>query len=185
MCGMRHPYTPPAKCIVVDCPWKFGDTLPGPKRGASKHYDVMTVEELCAFKLPPIDQRAIMFFWRVASMQDEALRVINAWGFQVKSELVWNKTTKHGKRQFGMGRYVRMEHEVCLIAVNDGTYPVNDKAIRSTFAAPVGRHSVKPDEFFEIVERLVGDVPRVELFARKRRPGWTCYGNELTGETNV
>lgn len=180
---MRHPITPAAKCLVVDCPWKFGDTLPGPKRGASKHYDVMDVDELCAFKLPPIDQRAIMFFWRVASMQDEALKVINAWGFTVKSELVWIKTTVTGKRHFGMGRYVRMEHETCLIAVNNTSYTVEDKAIRSTFSAPVGRHSEKPDEFFELVERLVGDVPRVELFARKRRPGWMCYGNELPKET--
>lgn len=186
--SMRRPYTPaPVKALVVDCPWQFGDSLPGNTRGASKQYKTLTVDELCVFKLPVLADNAIMFFWRVASMQSEALQVIKAWGFEVKSELVWIKKTKHGKRHFGMGRYVRMEHETCLICVrgnasNKGkttSYHVNVHDVHSTFEAPIGRHSEKPDRFYEIVEQLVGDVVKAELFARRTREGWHVFGNQV------
>jgi N6-adenosine-specific RNA methylase IME4 len=140
----------------------------------------MTVEEICDFPLPPITIDATLFLWRVASMQEEALFVARAWGFRVDTELVWLKRTKNGKRHFGMGRTVRAEHETCLIAHRyDGIRPFTfDSSIRSTFEAPVGRHSEKPDEFFKIVERLRRG-PYCEIFARKRREGWTSIGDEI------
>lgn len=188
----------PVSLIVADCPWKFGDKLPGTKRGAERNYRVLTVDELCAYEIPMGDTlwsvancpgimpSAILCFWRVASMQEEALRVMRAWGFTCKSEIVWRKRTKNGKRHFGMGRYVRMEHEVCLIGARGAALSlVQRKNVRSTFAAPMpldaeGRviHSAKPDRFFQIVERLFAG-PRLELFARKRREGWIQYGDQL------
>lgn len=167
-------------CIAADPPWKFGDSLPGPGRGAAKHYDVMDSAGICNFALPPLADDAVLFCWRVASMQQEALDVVKAWGFVVKSELVWRKVTKNGKRWFGMGRYVRAEHETCLIATR-GRPQILSHSIRSVFEAPAGRHSEKPDEFFRIVEELCPG-PRVELFARRHRANWTCYGNELPDE---
>jgi N6-adenosine-specific RNA methylase IME4 len=167
-------------CIAADPPWKFGDKLPGDGRGAEKHYGVMDAADICRFALPPIADDAVLFCWRVAAMQQEALDVVKAWDFTLKSELVWKKLTKHGKRWFGMGRYVRAEHETCLIATR-GRPQILDRAVRSVFEAPAGRHSEKPEEFFQIVERLCGG-PRVELFARRHRANWTCYGNELTAE---
>ncbi len=95
-----------------------------------------------------------------------------------KAELVWRKVTKHGKRWFGMGHYVRNEHETCLIAVR-GSMPVADKAIRSTFEAVCGEHSRKPDEMYEIIERLYPNARYLELFARRLRPGWTAIGDQL------
>lgn len=167
-----------ASVLVADPPWKFGDALPGPGRGAAKHYDVMDIDALCRFELPDLAADAVLFMWRVAAMQEEALRLVRAWGFTLKSELVWLKTTKNGKRWFGMGRYVRAEHETCLIATR-GRPVIKSRSVRSTFAAEAGRHSAKPERFFEIVEQLC-DGPYVELFARRHRPGWTCLGNELT-----
>lgn len=105
--------------------------------------------------------------------------MIDAWDFTVKSEIVWKKLTPAGKRHFGMGRQVRMEHEVCLIATS-GTPKTLDKSIRSIFEAPTGRHSEKPDEFYRIVERMK-EGPYCELFARKFRRGWSSFGNELPG----
>lgn len=121
-------------------------------------------------------------------MQEEALRVVRAWGFVPKAEIVWLKKTVNGNRHFGMGRQVRMEHEVCLIATR-GTPMVQSNSVRSTFttdeewegsvfAARVGRHSEKPEAFYDIVEQLVYG-PYCELFARRQRPGWTCMGNEM------
>ena len=167
----------PARVLVADCPWKFGDKLPGKGRGAESHYRVLSIDDICNFELPPIADDAILFLWRVSAMQEEALRVVRAWGFTPKSEMVWLKRTKTGKRWFGMGRYVRAEHESCIIAARGRCQPLV-RSVRSTFEARAGKHSEKPDNFYRIVESMY-DGPRVELFARKHRPGWECFGDEL------
>jgi N6-adenosine-specific RNA methylase IME4 len=170
---------PRASVLVADPAWQFGDRLPGLARGADKHYATMSIEDICALELPPLADDCVLFLWRVASMQDEALRVIRAWGFNgPKSELIWLKRTVKGNRWFGMGRYVRAEHETCLIATRGR--PTRKAAnVRSTFEAINWGHSEKPDEFYNIVEALY-DGPYTELFARNpvRRPHWTYLGDE-------
>ena len=169
--------------LVADPPWRFNDRLG--TRGAEHNYPTMSREDLLGFELPPLTDDATLFLWRVASMQQEALDVVRGWGFApVLSELIWLKKTTYGKRWFGMGRTVRMEHEVCLIAKR-GNPPNLDNAVRSTFEtdcdgfeARALAHSAKPDTFYEIVE-LLRAGPYVELFARRHRAGWTCLGNEL------
>jgi N6-adenosine-specific RNA methylase IME4 len=163
--------------VLADPPWKFDDALPGAGRGAAKHYCCLSVEELCAFPLPPITDDCVLFLWRMAAMQQEALDVIAAWGFTLKTEIVWNKLTTHHKRWFGMGRIVRNAHEVCLVGTR-GRPVRRSRSIRSTFDARVGRHSEKPAAFYELVEALY-DGPYVELFARRRRPGWTSLGDQV------
>lgn len=165
------------RVLVADPPWPFEDALPGDTRGAAKNYALMSVKEIQCFSLPPMYEDSTLFLWRVASMQQEALDVIRAWDFEVKSEIVWKKLTNTGKRFFGMGRTVRMEHEVCLVATS-GTPATRNKSIRSIFEARVRGHSEKPEEFYDLVEQL-RDGPYCELFARRHRAGWTCYGNEL------
>jgi N6-adenosine-specific RNA methylase IME4 len=207
----------PFRVVAADPAWKFGDKLPGDGiRGAGKHYDVKTVEDICRLQLPPIHDDAHLFMWRVSAMQQEALDVVRSWGFVVKSELVWLKRTKNGKEHFGMGRHVRLSHEICLIATRGrgagiknksqrstfttehdlddpavlsaleggelGNYAVTDATGGGTFEGVVGRHSRKPDEFFRIIEDLCEGTPRVELFAREARPGWTVIGNQVVGQ---
>jgi len=174
----------PASVMLADCPWKFGDSLPGNSRGAAKQYDVLDVESLKAFPLPPMADTSILFFWRVSAMVEEAYQVVRAWGYVPKSEIVWEKLTKTGKPWFGMGRYVRASHETCIVGTR-GSFKVKDRGVRSRFSAPVptdsdGKiiHSAKPDEFYALIERLA-DGPYVELFARRRREGWEQFGNEL------
>lgn len=170
--------------LVADPPWKFNDRLPGKTKGAERHYPCMSVEDICRFPLPPLADNCVLFLWRVASMQQAALTVAWTWGFTIKSELVWLKKTSQGNRWFGMGRTLRAEHEICLLATR-GFPRVQNHSTRTSFvtdcegfSAQVGRHSEKPEEFYKIVESLyVG--PYVELFARRQRPGWTCFGNEL------
>lgn len=165
--------------VVADCPWKFGDKLPGPGRGAEKHYQCMDVAALCAFELPPIADDAWLFFWRVGSMQREALQVIEAWGFNPPtSDIVWVKTTKTGKLRMCMGRSVRNCHEVALVCKR-GKPKVHSAAVRSVIYAPLGAHSEKPQAFYDAVEKLTGpDANRVELFGRRQRKGWTVMGDE-------
>lgn len=163
--------------VAADPAWKFGDKLPGKTRGAERNYNTMHIVQIMAFPLPIIADDAHLFLWRVAAMQQEALDVIKAWDFELKSEIVWKKLTKNGKRWFGMGRQVRMEHEVCLIATR-GRPKRLSRSVRSMFEAKVRRHSEKPEEFYDIVEKLVAG-PYVELFARRHRAGWTCIGDEV------
>lgn len=164
------------RVLVADPPWSFTDRLPGPGRGAVKHYQTMSVEEICRFQVPPMYLDSTLFLWRVAALQQEALQVLDAWDFELKAEFVWKKLTRTGKRHFGMGHHVRAEHEVCLIATSGRPATLN-KSIRSIFEAPVGRHSEKPEEFYKTVERMRSG-PYCELFARHQRPGWTCLGLE-------
>lgn len=189
------PVVEPFSVIAADPPWRFSDKLPGAGRGAEKHYDVMTVGDICRLTLPPIADNAHLFLWRVSSMPQEALDVIKAWGFVVKSELVWLKRTKTGKRHFGMGRHVRLEHEICHIATRGRGAGIKNRSQRSTFVselylddegggsfeAAVDKHSRKPAEFFEIVENLCDSDRRLELFSRESRPGWTTLGNQVPG----
>src|SRR5688500_14613398 len=109
------------RVLVADPPWSFGDKLPGAGRGAEKHYDVLSVDDICAFAVPPTEPDALLFLWRVSSQQEEALRVVRAWGFKPHSEIVWDKLTVGGKPFFGMGRIVRGSHETCIIATKGRT----------------------------------------------------------------
>lgn len=163
--------------IVADPPWQFGDKLPGANRGAGKNYSTLNVAELHGF-LEGLDLASDcrLFLWRVASMQQEALDVMKAWGFTLKTEIVWQKLTSSGLPWFGMGRTVRASHETCLVGVR-GKPPVLNRSTRSVFSAPYTGHSRKPETFFDLVETL-SPGPYVELFARRQRPGWVCLGDE-------
>lgn len=180
----------PYRVIAADPPWKFGDKLPGKGRGASKHYSVMSTDDLCMLELPPIADDALLFMWRVAAMQQDALNVMHMWGFELKSELVWVKTKQgvvvedctEGDLAFGMGRYTRHCHEVCLIGARGkaASKVVKGHSTRSVFFAEREEHSKKPEKFFHIVEEMTGgEGPYLELFSRRQRPGWVCLGDEL------
>ena len=138
---MSEPY----HTMVADPPWHFDDALPGPGRGAVKHYELMTIDDVRAYMMTEelnevCSNDCRLFLWRVSSMQEEALSVVRAWGFVPKSEMVWLKKTKKGKRHFGMGRTVRNEHESVIIAER-GHPPRLSASIRSTFRARAGERA--------------------------------------------
>jgi N6-adenosine-specific RNA methylase IME4 len=168
------------RVLVADPAWGFRDKLPGRGRGAAKHYRVQTLDEIKAFELPKMAPDSWLFLWRVAAMQREAIEVMDAWGFRLVSEVAWVKTRKDGQPHGGgMGHYVRNSHEVCLIGVRGKASAMRlSKAVPSVIFARSMRHSEKPEAFYQLVERLVPG-PRVELFARRRRRGWKCFGDEL------
>lgn len=178
------------RVLCLDPPWRFGDALPGKKRGASRNYDTMTVEQLCDMRLPDLADDCYLFMWRVSAMVEEAYLVMRHWGFVPKSEIVWQKQTRKGLPWFGMGRTVRAAHETCIVAARGRPRPLV-RNVRSIFAAPVPDdpanpkrylHSGKPEDFYRLVETLAPG-PYVEMFARRRRAGWICSGNELAPES--
>ena len=176
--------------IVADPPWAPRDKLPGKTRGAARQYDVLPTPKICSFLVDSdiaVADSALLYLWRLASMQRDALDVAEAWGFDVKAEVVWRKLTKTGKPWFGMGRYVRNSHETCLIAARGRAASlVASHSVRSEFPAPVpvdaaGRyiHSAKPERFWtDIVEPMTTGYG-LEIFARQRRLGWDAIGNQL------
>lgn len=196
-----------ARVLAADPPWKFGDRLPGKKRGAAKHYACMPTNEIMRFPLPPLAPDAYLFLWRVAAMQEEALQVSRAWGFRPVAEWPWVKTRicrkcrgagflytaqrpirewcercegRGWRIHMGMGHHSRGSTESCLVAVRGRPHPLV-KNERNILFAPIGAHSEKPREFYEKVERFAAG-PYVELFARRRRNNWLCLGDELPKE---
>lgn len=180
---MSPPQGSPFACVVADPAWSFDDKLPGPGRGAEKHYEVMSVDDVCNLALPEIAEDAYLFLWRVASQVPEAYRVAQAWGFVPKTELVWVKKTRTGKRWFGMGHHLRAEHETCIVAVR-GRPKRSNANTRTVFEAQAWRHSEKPEEFYRIVEAFAPG-PRLDLFSRREREGWTCIGTDLGSRLEV
>ena len=125
--------------------------------------------------------RTACFFCGLRSPQlPEALRLINAWGFTYKSvAFVWLKKNRKSESWFyGLGFWTRGNAEVCLLATRG--HPKRQAAnVHQFIIAPIQEHSRKPDEARDKIVALMGDVPRVELFARQSPPGWDVWGNEV------
>ena len=142
------------------------------------HYPCMPTEEICALHIwgrPVKDiaaKDAVLFLWTTNAHLLEARKVIDAWGFIYKSNFVWRKD------KIGLGYYVRTQHEILLIAVrgNIGT-PKPANRPPSVIEAPRRKHSQKPDEVYELIERMYPGLPKLELFARNTRPEWASWGN--------
>lgn len=112
-------------------------------------------------------------------MLREALDLIEAWGFQYKTiAFNWIKQNKSGNGLFwGLGNYTRSNSEICLLATKGKPKRVS-AAVHSVVISPIERHSKKPDEVRDRIVELMGDLPRIELFARSGADGWDCWGNE-------
>lgn len=191
MSGETPPF--PQRCyriIYADPPWAYRSQGTGKKsRGtARKHYPTMTTEELCALPVQNISGRtSICFLWATFPNIEEGLRVLRAWGFEYRTAaFVWvKKYQKSGKNFWGMGSYTRANAEVCLLGVGadvKAKEAVLDHGIHQIVEAPYKRHSQKPPEVRERIVKLLGDVPRIELFAREQAPGWDAWGNEVPGD---
>jgi len=155
----------------------------GAGRTASSHYDVMTTEELCALPVADISApNAILFFWVTFPHLLDGLKVISSWGFQYKScGFVWLKTCRKSDGwHVGMGHWTRANAELCLIATCGSPKRIG-KGVRQIVVSPIETHSKKPDCVRDRIVELMGDVPRIELFARERTPGWEALGNEIDG----
>lgn len=186
--------TIPVRTLEADPPWPFDDALPG-GRGASSHYACLSIDEIAGFLDRPLElprygrttvreilaPDAVLFLWRVHARQRDALDVAEAWGFRVLQEVVWEKITADGTGlRMGMGRWLRSCHETALVGFRGRRPPPRDRGVLDVVRAPRGRHSAKPEAFYELVER-VADGPYLSLFARSRRRGWVQHGLELEG----
>lgn len=150
---------------------------------AERHYPTMTVDELCALPVADLAARdSALFLWATFPKLPEALQTIKEWGFTYKSvAFVWLKKNKKADSWFyGLGCWTRGNAEICLLATRG--HPSRQAAdIHQLIISPIEAHSKKPDEAREKIVALMGDLPRVELFARQATPDWDVWGNEVAG----
>lgn len=172
--------------IYADPPWSF-DTYSnkGKGRSAENHYPVMSIADICALPVKDIAaEDSALFLWVNGPRLFEAEDVINAWGFTFKAHaFTWVKQNKSGIGfPIGCGYWTRANPEICLLATRGDTLERFDRGIPNLIMSPRREHSRKPDEVRERIVRLVGDLPRAELFARQKTPGWDCWGLEVESD---
>jgi N6-adenosine-specific RNA methylase IME4 len=170
-------------CVLADPPWQFvnrtGKVAPEHRR--LSRYGTMDADLISSLPVADISAAtAHLYLWVPNALLPERLRVMSAWGFQYKSNIIWHKVRKDGGSDGrGVGFYFRNVTEIVLFGVRGknartlqpGRTQVNYLATRKR------EHSRKPDEIYPIIEGC-SPGPRIELFARGTRPGWTAWGNQ-------
>ena len=161
------------RILYADPPWKYGDQLTESYGPTKFHYPAMTIAELCAMPVKNIVERdAVLFLWVTSPLLYEAAPIIEAWGFTYKSSFVWDKV-KHN-----MGHYNSMRHEFLLVCTRGSCVPDTKKLFDSVVSIERTKHSQKPVEFREMIDKLYPHGKRLELFARCESDGWDVYGND-------
>ena len=164
--------------IYADPPWRYHM---GKGRGPDRHYPTMRIEDIKALPVTELaDRDCVLFLWATFPMLQEALDVIRAWGFRFKTvAFTWIKLAPKADRIFwGLGYWTRANAEICMLATR-GQPRRQARNVHQVIISHVEEHSKKPDEARQRIVALMGDVPRIELFARQTAPGWDVWGNEV------
>lgn len=177
------PVVPKFRTIVADPPWTKNQKSGGKRSygGAANHYPLMSLQRIKDMPVADMaDVNAHLWLWCTNSNIDEALEVIEAWGFRYITVFNWLKP------KMGVGNYLRNASEICLFAVKGSLPPQCRTQINWLISYPT-IHSEKPREFISIVER-VSPGPYLELFCRRRPASaekWYCWGNETEGGADL
>jgi N6-adenosine-specific RNA methylase IME4 len=168
--------------VVIDPPWmeRGGGKI---KRGADKHYELLDTPGIVRTVIQSpiwdnVDEHAHMYLWVTNSFLPHGLEVMKALGFRYITNVAWVKN------QIGLGQYFRGKHELCLFGTRGrGVLPrTDDRSIPSIIEAKKTGHSRKPDAFYRMVEKR-SHGPYVDMFSRRRRDGWSTWGDDLEDET--
>jgi len=196
------------RVISVDPPWHFKTWGKTTGRSPQDHYDVMTLDDIKRIPVADLADPAgsACVLWSIWPLGPQCFDVMRAWGFEYKTvAFVWFKRSTQGTTWHkGLGYYTRSNTEFAILGTLGDPPTVFDKGVDQLVVdvqeqldlpgfgvtAPllgeltdrVGQHSEKPGTPYRRLERLFGDVPRVELFARRPRPGWVTLGNEIDGK---
>ena len=167
------------RSILADPGWSYKDKASAGKRGAVFKYRTMSKEEIMALPVEQLAARdSALFLWVPMPLLPIGLAVMGAWGFEYKTvAFTWIKMTKHGKLFWGMGNWTRANSELCLLGIK-GKPKRRSASVHSVIESQIRKHSQKPDETRERIVQLMGDVKRVELFARETVDDWHSWGDE-------
>jgi len=181
------------KTIVADPPWPYSGEGPRATKShrpnswdrptgsvsSALRYGKISMAELKAIPVASVaDTPGHLYLWTTNGFLREAHDLAEAWGFKVKTCLTWGKVKADGTVSMKTGYYFRGATEHCLFAVR-GSLRLQGIQVRPTlFLSRRLPHSVKPEWFYALCEEC-SPGPRLELFARRKREGWTCWGDEV------
>ena len=187
--------------IVADPPWGFNDGLKKMKRkvkrSAASQYSTMKPGQVIALPVNQLVDPAgcLLALWVPGSMLETGLDVVHAWGFKMKQTFVWVKLKKDYAKEadwncstrVGMGRLFRQSHEIALICTaGKSIYPLlKNKAQRSVAFDLNAGHSIKPGTLQQRIDTMFPSANKLEMFARRPVPNWTCIGDGVTGKDIV
>jgi N6-adenosine-specific RNA methylase IME4 len=158
--------------IYADPPWQLGS--PDADYAPENYYPTLSLQEIKELAVPTAEN-ACLFLWAVNGLLPEAIEVMNAWGFEYKTNFCWDKGS------IGLGVWARCRHELLLVGVRGVFSPPKPKSrCGSVIESKRRRHSEKPQCVYELIERMYPDTTKLELFCRgKARSGWSAWGNEV------
>jgi len=163
------------RTILADPPW---DVQQKGDRGAQVHYRLMSTAAITAMPISDLaDADAHCWLWVTNATLRAGYEVLEAWGFTPRSPLTWIKP------RLGLGNYLRNATEHLILGTR-GKAPVRFRAQPTWMFAPLQEHSHKPEEQYAVIER-VSQGPFLELFARRRQPGWAVWGNEIDSDIEI
>jgi N6-adenosine-specific RNA methylase IME4 len=168
------------RVIYADPAWRYNDKCEGggvQSGGVEmRHYNTMTIKEICDLPVSKISEKdSVLFLWVTSPLLEDAFKVVNAWGFKYKTSFIWDKI-KHN-----MGHYNSVRHEILLICTKGSCTPDNKTLYDSVQSIEKSnRHSEKPIEFLNIIDDLYTYGNKLEMFCRDiKKENWFGWGNEL------
>ena len=163
------------RTVLADPPW---DVQQKGERGAQAHYRLMTVAQVKGMPVSGLAAPdAHCWLWVTNATLRAGFEVLEAWGFTPRSPLTWIKP------RLGLGNYLRNATEHLILGTR-GNAPVRFRAQPTWMFAPLQDHSHKPEEQYAVIERI-SDGPFLELFARRRQPGWAVWGDQISSDIEV
>ena len=182
--------------IYADPPWGHNDKMETHSFSQLNHYKTMTTNEISSLDVASLsDKDCVLFLWAVSPMLEDALKVMERWGFQYKTiAFCWSKIESQGAWVHNLGRWTMGNVELCLLGVKGHPKRII-KNIKQLVVALRAGHSKKPDIVRKRIVELMGNLPRIELFARddgnkdmfnyNRLEGWDCWGNEVDSDIEL
>ncbi len=174
--------------IYADPPWKYKVYSPkGLGRSAESHYPTMDTEAICSLPVQELAEKdCALFLWVTLPCLLDGLSVLKAWGFTYKTiAFVWVKQNRKSDSLFwGMGHWTRSNCEFCILATKGHPKRVS-AGVHQVIMSHIEEHSKKPQEARDRIVLLMGDVSRIELFARQKTDGWDVWGNEVASDVEL
>jgi N6-adenosine-specific RNA methylase IME4 len=159
--------------VYCDPPWQY-DFAETSNREVENHYPTMETIDICKMELPQLSFDCLLLMWATAPKIKEALKVIESWGFEYKTQAIWDKEI------IGPGYWFRGQHEILLVATRGHFSPPEpENRVSSVYREKRTDHSKKPEYYYEWIEKSFPNTMKIELFARQKyNDNWACWGNE-------
>lgn len=182
--------------ILGDPPWRFRNWSMNElakrgedwaRRNGRSPYEVMDQTDICNMPVQDLAAKdCVLFLWATHPKLPEALEVMAAWGFEFKTiAFTWVKLNPSGVGfHFGLGYWTRQNPELVLLGTRGHPKRI-DNTVPNLLIHPRGEHSRKPGEVHKRIVKLMGDLPRAELFARRPVVGWSVWGNEVESDLDI